>query len=49
MFRQIDKSIPKVKSLREAIEQSETRPIEWDGFIWLKGKAVIRWAAPNDK
>ena len=44
MFNQVDKSIPKVSSLREAIEQSHNRPIEWDGFIYLKGRAVIRWS-----
>ena len=45
MFRnQVKDSIPKVTSLREAIEQSETRPIEFEGIVYLKGRAVIRWS-----
>ena len=48
MFNQVDKSIPKVKTLREAIEESQLRPIEFEGMIYLKGVPVIRWAKPKE-
>ena len=44
MFRQVDKSIPKAKTLREAIEQSEFRPVEFEGIVYLKSVPVIRWS-----
>ena len=37
------KAIPEVETLREALAQSRTRPIQYKGFIYLNGVPKIRW------
>ena len=47
--KQLERSMQEVDTLREAISLSATMPVQFQGFIYLKGVPIVRWCAPDEK